>query len=55
MKLGNLVMILKVCLLILKKRIEEMEELASDVSHELKNPLAGLKSATDLLQTKKIR
>ena len=38
----------------LKKRIREMEELASDVSHELKNPLAGLKSATDLLQASKL-
>ena len=38
----------------LKKRIEEMEEFASDVSHELKNPLAGLKSSVDLLKTKKL-
>ena len=38
----------------LKKRIEEIEEFASDVSHELKNPLAGLKSSVDLLKTKKL-
>jgi signal transduction histidine kinase len=38
----------------LKKRIIEMEEFALDVSHELKNPLAGLKSSNDLLKTKKI-
>ena len=38
----------------LKKRINEMEEFASDVSHELKNPLAGLKSSVDLLKIKKI-
>jgi signal transduction histidine kinase len=34
----------------LKKRIKEIEEFASDVSHELKNPLAGLKSSSDLLK-----
>ena len=38
----------------LKKRIDEMEEFASDVSHELKNPLAGLKSSIDLIKTKKL-
>ena len=38
----------------LKKRIKEIEEFAADVSHELKNPLSGLKSASDLLKTKKI-
>jgi len=38
----------------LKKRINEMEEFASDVSHELKNPLAGLKSSIDLIETKKL-
>jgi two-component system sensor histidine kinase ChvG len=38
----------------LKKRIREIEEFASDVSHELKNPLAGLKSSSDLLKTKKV-
>ena len=38
----------------LKKRIDEMEEFASDVSHELKNPLAGLKSSIDLLKEKKL-
>ena len=36
----------------LKKRIKEIEEFASDVSHELKNPLASLKSSSDLLSTK---
>ena len=36
----------------LKKRIKEIEEFSSDVSHELKNPLAGLKSSTDLLNSK---
>ena len=38
----------------LKKRIDEMEEFTSDVSHELKNPLAGLKSSIDLLKNKKL-
>jgi len=38
----------------LKKRINETEEFSSDVSHELKNPLAGLKSSNDLLKTKKL-
>ena len=33
----------------LKKRIKEIEEFTADVSHELKNPLSGLKSANDLL------
>ena len=38
----------------LKKRINEIEEFTSDVSHELKNPLAGLKSYIDLLKNKKL-
>ena len=38
----------------LKKRILEIEEFTSDVSHELKNPLAGLKSSSDLLQSRKL-
>ena len=38
----------------LKKRIIELEEFSSDVSHELKNPLAGLKSSSDLLQLESI-
>ena len=38
----------------LKKRIIEIEELALDVSHELKNPLAGLKIASELLKTNKL-
>ena len=38
----------------LKKRIEEIEEFATDVSHELKNPLAGLKSSIDLIKTNKL-
>ena len=38
----------------LKKRIIEIEEFASDVSHELKNPVAGLKSSNELLKTKKL-
>ena len=33
----------------LKKRINEIEEFASDVSHELKNPLSSLKSSSELL------
>ena len=38
----------------LKKRIIEIEEFASDVSHELKNPLTSLKSSNDLLKTNKL-
>ena len=38
----------------LKTRIKEIEEFSSDVSHELKNPLAGLKSSNDLLKTKEL-
>ena len=38
----------------LKKRIREIEQFAEDVSHELKNPLAGLKSSADLLLSKNI-
>ena len=38
----------------LKKRIDELEEFAADVSHELKNPLSGIKSSIDLLKTEKI-
>jgi len=33
----------------LKKRINEIESFASDVSHELKNPLSSLKSSSELL------
>ena len=36
----------------LKNRIKEIEEFASDVSHELKNPLASLRSSSDLINTK---
>ena len=38
----------------LKKRIDEIESFAADVSHELKNPLASLKSSNDLLLDDKI-
>ena len=38
----------------LKKRINEIESFASDVSHELKNPLSSLKSANELLIQNKI-
>ncbi len=38
----------------LKKRIQDIEQLAADVSHELKNPLSGLKSSSDLLKIKKL-
>ena len=38
----------------LKRRINEIEEFATDVSHELKNPLSGLKSSIDLLYSNKI-
>jgi two-component system sensor histidine kinase ChvG len=38
----------------LKKRIKEIEQFAADVSHELKNPLSGLKSSSDLLITNKL-
>ena len=38
----------------LKRRIREIEEFAADVSHELKNPLSGLKSSNDLLVTEKL-
>ena len=33
----------------LRARIEAMDGLASDISHELKNPLAAIRSATELL------
>ena len=38
----------------LKKRIKEIEEFSSDVSHELKNPLTSLKSSSELLKNKKL-
>ena len=38
----------------LKNRISEIEGLAADVSHELKNPLASLKSSNELLVENKI-
>ena len=38
----------------LKKRINEIETFAADVSHELKNPLASLKSSNELLANDKI-
>ncbi|PPR46169.1 MAG: Alkaline phosphatase synthesis sensor protein PhoR [Alphaproteobacteria bacterium MarineAlpha5_Bin8] len=38
----------------LKKRIDEIKSFAADVSHELKNPLTSLKSASDLLSSDKI-
>ena len=38
----------------LKKRIKEIEEFSSDVSHELKNPLASLKSSNELLNMNKL-
>ena len=38
----------------LKKRIYEIETFAADVSHELKNPLASLKSSNELLVNDKI-
>ena len=38
----------------LKNRISEIEGFAADVSHELKNPLASLKSSNELLVENKI-
>ena len=38
----------------LKNRISEIEGFASDVSHELKNPLASLKSSNELMVENKI-
>ena len=38
----------------LKKQINEIESFASDVSHELKNPLSSLKSSSELLIQNKI-
>jgi len=38
----------------LKNRISEIEGFAADVSHELKNPLASLKSSNELLAENKI-
>ena len=38
----------------LKKRIEEIESFAADVSHELKNPLSSIKSSNELLYLNKI-
>ena len=34
--------------------LEEIENFTADVSHELKNPLASLKSSSELLVNKKI-
>jgi len=39
----------------LKLRINELENFAADVSHELKNPLASLKSSIELLSDNKIK
>jgi len=38
----------------LKKRIDDLENFAGDVSHELKNPLSSLKSSSELLIQNKI-
>ena len=38
----------------LKRRINEIEGFAADVSHELKNPIASLKSSNELLLGNKI-
>ena len=38
----------------LRIRIDEIENFTADVSHELKNPLASLKSSSELLVSKKI-
>ena len=53
-EIGDLSKDIKSMTMDLKKRIKEIEEFASDVSHELKNPLAGLKSSIELLKTKKL-
>lgn len=39
----------------LKQRINELENFAADVAHELKNPLASLKSSSELLADNKIQ
>ena len=39
----------------LKLRINELEKFASDVSHELKNPLSSLKTSNELLAGDKIK
>ena len=38
----------------LKKRIDEVENFAADVAHELKNPLTSLKSSNELISNEKI-
>ena len=38
----------------LKERINEIENFAADVSHELKNPLASIKSSNEILSNKNI-
>tara|TARA_Y100000590_G_scaffold453705_1_gene599215 strand:- start:2120 stop:3838 length:1719 start_codon:yes stop_codon:yes gene_type:complete len=53
-EIGNLSFDIKSMSNDLKKQINEIEEFAADVSHELKNPLSGLKSSNDLLNKSNI-
>ena len=49
-EIGNLSLNLKIMSDKLISRINELERFAADVSHELKNPLASIKSANEILQ-----
>ncbi len=54
-EIGSLSKEIKNMSLDLKLRINELENFAADVSHELKNPLASLKSSNELLLENKIK
>ena len=54
-EIGSLSDDIKNMLKALKLRINELEKFASDVSHELKNPLSSLKTSNELLAGDKIK
>ena len=54
-EIGNLSKDIKNMSRELKLRINELENFAADVSHELKNPLASLKTSSELLAEDKVK